>query len=60
MDEVILKKGSKIIGAFHDPNMRKNFIGSGSITYREKEYSMFLEKIKKLGLDLIEINARFK
>lgn len=60
-NEAILNKGSKIIGAFHDPNydfeMMSFAYGS---TFQEKEYCKFLEKIDQLCLNLIEINAKHK
>ncbi len=60
-NEAILRKGSKIVGAFHDPAFdpgRMQF--AGMCTYKEQEYLKFLEKIDRLGLNLLEINAKFK
>jgi hypothetical protein len=60
-NEVILNKGSKIVGAFHDksfdPTQMKN---AYQCTFKEKEYEKFLEKTSKLQLKLIEINAKYK
>lgn len=59
-NEVILKKGSKIVGAFHDSSINPEKRYTGYSTFEKQEYSLFLEKIDKLGLELVQINAKFK
>ncbi|MBI2124253.1 hypothetical protein HYT92_00520 [Candidatus Pacearchaeota archaeon] len=60
-NEVILKRNSKIIGAFHDPSFNpESLMFAYLCTFKEQEYAKFLEKVKKLGLGLLEINAKFK
>ncbi len=60
-NEVILNKGAHIVGAFHDPRYKPSFT---RIDYRqdetqEKVYEKFLKKVDMLGLDLLEIEAKF-
>ena len=60
-NEVILRKNSKVVGAFHDPSFNPESLKyAGQCTFKDQEYSKFLEKINQLGLDLLEINAKFK
>ena len=59
-NEAVLKKGSKIIGAFHDPSFDPEHMRfMGDCTYKNKEYGKFLEKVKQLDLPLMEVNAKF-
>ncbi|MBT4377069.1 hypothetical protein HOD29_06870 [archaeon] len=60
-NEVILNPGSKIVGAFHDPSFDpKKLNHAYQCTYGEQEYFKFLEKADRLGLNLVEINAKFR
>ena len=60
-NEVILRKNSKVVGAFHDTSFNPDSLkGAYQCTFESQEYSKFLEKINHLGLDLLEINAKFK
>lgn len=60
-NEVILRRGSKVIGAFHDTSFDPESLRSaGDCTFKEQEYAKFLEKVKRLGLDLLQVNAKFK
>jgi len=60
-NEVVLKKGSKIVGAFYDPSFDPSWMAcAGYCTFKEQEYSKFLEKVKNLGLDLLEIKSKVK
>ena len=60
-NEVVLRKGSKVVGAFHDPSFDPESLRyAEDCTFKEQEYLRFLEKVKQLGLDLFEVNARFK
>ena len=60
-NEVILKPGSQIIGAFHYPSFDAKILNHAYLcTFKDKEYEKFLEKVDELNLDLIEINPKFK
>lgn len=60
-NEVILRKNSKVVGAFHDPSFNPDSLENAyQCTFRNQEYAKFLEKVNHLGLDLLEINAKFK
>ena len=55
-NEVILRKNSKVIGAFHDPSFNPDSLkGAYQCTFKDQEYSRFLEKVDHLGLDLLVI-----
>ncbi len=59
-NEVILEKGSKIVGAFHDLNKKptSTFIGYHETYSQDKQYCLFMEKVSSLGLEIVEINSK--
>ncbi|EKD93948.1 MAG: hypothetical protein ACD_28C00020G0010 [uncultured bacterium] len=59
-DEVVLKPGSSIVGAFHDPIVSQIQYRQGVLQAPEHEYSEFMEKCKKLGLPILEVEAKYK
>ncbi len=58
-NEAILKKGAKIIGAFHDPSFNSKILRNNKALFKDSEYQRFIEKIIELKLDLIEIKAKY-
>jgi hypothetical protein len=60
-NEVVLRRGSKISGAYHDPSFDPESLKyAGDCTFKEQEYAKFLEKVEQLRLDLLEVNSKFK
>lgn len=60
-NEVVLAKGSRVIGAFHDPNRPPRFPDirdESGLAYGEK-YDKFIDKVRRCGLALIEFESRF-
>ncbi len=60
-NEVILKRNSKIVGAFHDSSFDPESLRyAGDCAFKEQEYPRFLDKVKQLQLSLLDVSARFK
>jgi hypothetical protein len=59
-DEVVLKPGSHIVGAFHDPNLSQDRKRQGRYDAPEHEYEDFLNKCRRLGLPILEVEAKWK
>ena len=61
LNEAILKRNSRIIGAFHDPSFDgERLKWSYDCTLKDKEYQRFIERVKQLNMNLVEVTAKFK
>ncbi len=58
-NEGILEKGSRVIGAFFDPNIDQKKMDYRYSPYAEPEFDSFIKKAKSSGLELLEISAKF-
>lgn len=59
-NEAILDKGSRVIGAFYDPQIDRDLMKFDYSHYQEREFDLFFDKAQKIGLPLIPISAKFK
>ena len=60
-NEAVLKKGAKIVGAFHDPSFDpESLMYVSQCSFGVQEPAAFLEKVERLSLDLVTIDAKFK
>lgn len=58
-NEVILAKGARVIGAFYDPRHNPGKLPTANGRPEAEEYEMFLDKIKRCSLKILEIEAKF-
>lgn len=58
-NEVVLKKGAKIVGAFHDPGMSPLWHKQSGDLAPEDEYRQVMKKCRALGLKVLEIEAKW-
>ncbi|MDB5175871.1 MAG: hypothetical protein JWM81_729 [Candidatus Saccharibacteria bacterium] len=58
-NEAVLKKGSKVIGAFRDPRLDTTHQAITGRGESPSEYDLFMDKVQKCGLGVLDITARF-
>jgi hypothetical protein len=54
-NEVILAKGSRVVGAFHDPRIERMDAHISACANPMEEYRRFMEKVQNCGLGLLDI-----